>query len=109
MHRVLVVLLLVVFSFFNFLPNAHADSKNYKTSYNVQYDIEKSGATHATMRIGLTNQTSKYYATSYKLHIGFTDIKNIRAFDKGGSITPVLKKLDDFINNHYLLCKKLAV
>ena len=95
MHRVLVVLLLVVFSFFNFLPNAHADSKNYKTSYNVQYDIENSGATHATMRIGLTNQTSKYYATSYKLHIGFTDIKNIRAFDKGGSITPVLKKLDD--------------
>lgn len=77
------------------IHHAFADSQNYSTSYDTTYTIAPDGTTHASMKIGLKNTTSKYYASSYKLLIGFDDVSTIRGFDNEGAITPILKRADD--------------
>lgn len=50
--------------------------------------------------MNLTNTSDVYYASSYKIQVGFEEIKNIKAFDSSGSIVPtvVVNGKDKIIN-----------
>lgn len=65
-------------------------SDNFSTSYNVSYQVGDSGTTHVLFGITLTNKTSQYYASSYKIQLGFSHLQNIKASDGNGSIVPTV-------------------
>src|SRR5258708_32369850 len=88
--RRLVVFFFCVF-FFCVLPKpAHAS--NFTTDYHVIYSIDNQGVAHAQVNGSLTNTTSQYYATSYKIQLGFDTITNVKEQNKEGQITPVVIK-----------------
>lgn len=61
----------------------------------VTYTVQENGTTRAQLRGTLTNTTSEYYASSYKMQVGFDEITNVKASDSDGEITPTLTKNDD--------------
>lgn len=82
-----IVLLLVT------TAQVHA-ATNFKTDYHVTYSIDESGIAHSVVNITLTNLTSQYFAPSYKMQLGFSEIKNVTARDAKGPIEPVVTKND---------------
>lgn len=70
---------------FLLVPKALA-AEQFSTSYDVVYDIDSSGITTVTEKIALTNLTSEYYASQFKLIIGATQISDIKASDGGGAM-----------------------
>jgi transglutaminase-like putative cysteine protease len=87
MRKVLFAFLLLLISFL-YLPRTALADSNFTTDYNVTYTIGTDAKTHVSINATLTNITSNYYASSYSISAGFTDIKNITASDSDGSITP---------------------
>jgi transglutaminase-like putative cysteine protease len=69
-------------------------SNNFTTDYNVTYQITENGMTHATLQGTLTNTTGQFYASSYKMQVGFDTISNVKASDPLGPITPQVQKND---------------
>lgn len=88
---------LLILSLFSLLISVKPTNaaENFDTSYNVTYTVNEAGITRVTMKIGLTNTTSDYYASSYKIRVGFDDIANLNATDPGGQIAPQLEKTKD--------------
>lgn len=76
-------------------PQAVWASEYFSTSYDVTYDVQDSGSTKGTIEVTLTNKTSDYYASSYKIQAGFTDIENVQASDPGGDLSPRVTKTED--------------
>lgn len=92
---ILSVLLVLIFLTF---PQFAFASSNFITDYHVVYNIDQSGVAHATVNGTLTNTTSQYYATSYRIQLGFDSIANVQAKDEGGPITPqVTKNTDGYV------------
>lgn len=87
MRKLLKFIFLFGFIFLFFPHKSLADS-NFSTSYNVTYNVQSNADTLVNINATLTNLTDKYYASSYRIDIGFNDIKNIRAFDSNGTILP---------------------
>lgn len=81
---------LLLFYFFHPVPSFA--SSNFATDYNVKYAIQSDTITHVDFDISLTNKTSQYYASSYTIQVGFKDIKNLKASDPDGIITPNIIK-----------------
>jgi len=88
MKKILVSLL--IFFVLLILPSKAFASDNFSTSYNVNYQVLDSGTTHVTFNISLTNKTSQFYASSYKIQVGFTHLNNVRASDPNGQIVPTV-------------------
>ena len=89
--------LLLLFSFLLFLfitPQALA-SGDFSTNYDVVYTVSENQNTRVQINITLINKSDIYYASSYKIHVGFPDIKNIRATDRLGNILAAVDKKDD--------------
>lgn len=85
-----------VFSFlFLFVAVKTFASEYFSTSYAVTYDVEESGNTKGTIDVTLTNKTSDYYASSYKVQAGFKDLTNVKAKDPGGELTPKVTSTPD--------------
>lgn len=84
----------IVLFLFAFIPHAKA-AQHFTTDYNVTYEATEAGVTRALLKITLTNTTSKFYASSYKVNLGLAEISNVRASDPGGPITPTITKTDD--------------
>lgn len=80
---------------FIFSPKPTFADENFAVSSNVTYTINSSGTTHVLFSETLRNTTDKYYASSYTLHLGFTNIANVTASDGGGTISPVVKSAKD--------------
>lgn len=80
------------FSFFP-VPRASAN-ENFESRYDVQYTVSPSGKTFARFAISLTNTSSAYYASSYKIRLTFDDITDVKASDGLGSIKPAVEKND---------------
>ncbi len=76
------------------IPSAQA-SNNFKTDYRVVYSVAENGGTHAVLNVTLTNTSSEYYASSYKVQLGFDKINNIQASDSDGPINPIIEKEED--------------
>lgn len=64
---------------------AHAAEK-FSTFYNVTYQVNENQSTKVIMDIDLRNNTTGFYAGSYKIQTGFNNISNIRANDLGGEL-----------------------
>ncbi|HZE86657.1 MAG TPA: transglutaminase-like domain-containing protein [Methylomirabilota bacterium] len=90
---------MTIFLFFIFLsfifPRSAFASTNFTTDYSVTYTVDQAGMTHAQLHGTLTNTTSQYYASSYKMQLGFDTISKVKASDPDGSITPSVTKSDD--------------
>ncbi len=71
------------------LAFAAADSQS---DYNVIYSVYENENTHVNMEITLTNNEADSFFTSYKLQLGYIDVKNLKASDTKGSIIPRVEK-----------------
>lgn len=86
-------LLIITLCLFLTLPILRADAaSNFTTDYNVTYTITETGLTHAKLQGTLTNTSSQYYASSYKMQVGFENITNVKASDSERAITPQVTK-----------------
>jgi hypothetical protein len=90
MRRILGILLVFIL-FFIFSTKAFAES-NFSTDYNVNYNVESNTTTHVSINASLKNLTDKYYASSYSIQVGFTDVNNLKASDSEGRIEPKVTK-----------------
>lgn len=70
-------------------------ASNFSTKYDVLYTVKNDGVTNVKLTIFLKNITSQYYASSYKVKIGLSQIANVTASDPAGTIIPVLQKTDE--------------
>jgi transglutaminase-like putative cysteine protease len=89
------ILALIIALFFLLIPQSAFAQPNFKTDYNVTYNVLENALTHVAFDITLTNTSSQYYASSYSVQVGFEDIQNILVRDSGGAITPEIKKNED--------------
>lgn len=67
-------------------------AENFDTSYAVTYTVSEDASTHAVIKVQLKNTTSQYYASSYKLQVGFPTLNNLKVSDPNGVITPEVTK-----------------
>ena len=67
-------------------------SENFSTFYNVTYKVSDDENTNVAFDVELKNNTSEYFADSYGIQTGFSDIKNVKAKDLGGEIKPEVMK-----------------
>ncbi|MBI2442440.1 MAG: transglutaminase family protein [Candidatus Levybacteria bacterium] len=88
------LLFLFLFLFFYFSPNDAFASEYFSTSYYVTYTVQENGNTHANMRVTLTNKTKDYFASSYKIQVGFEHVQNLEAKDPDGPLNPKLEKVE---------------
>lgn len=84
----------MIISLFIFLlnPTPAFANNNFQTSYDVTYAVQENGLTKATYLITLTNATSKFFASSYTLNLGFSDIQNLAIGDNKEQIDPKIEK-----------------
>ncbi len=94
MIRKLICIIFVICCFF-FFPKLTFASSSFTTDYTVTYTVGENGNTRAQLRGTLTNTTSEYYASSYKMQLGFDEISNVKAADTDGAIEPTVTKNED--------------
>ncbi|OGH23722.1 MAG: hypothetical protein A2958_03105 [Candidatus Levybacteria bacterium RIFCSPLOWO2_01_FULL_38_13] len=92
MKKILLVFLLL---FLLFLPGKTSASSNFDADYDISYAVSENGNTRVEIKVALTNKTSSYYASSYKINVGFDDPKNPRASDLGGNILKSVSKTSE--------------
>ncbi len=90
--RKILILFLALFFFCFFAQKTLASSSNFSNNYQVTYQVQESGNTHAVFSIDLTNTSADYFASSYKLEMGFSNIQNVTAADADGKIIPKISK-----------------
>lgn len=94
----IILFFILLFVFLNFSAKpiyAIEETENTNSSYDVTYSILDNGLAKVSFLIKLTNKTSKSYAYSYKLNLGFEHIQNVKAFDPDGPIIPEVNKNSD--------------
>jgi transglutaminase-like putative cysteine protease len=93
MRRIAFSLFFLILVFLT-LPKAFA-SPNFSTDYNVTYTISSSAETNVSIDVSLTNLTDNYYASSYDIEVGFTDLRNLRGELGGQGIGLEVKKTQE--------------
>lgn len=93
MKRILLVLLLLFFAS-SIFGTVSAD-ETVSITYDVTYKVLESGLTNVAFNVGLINTTSDYYTSSYSLEVGFNDIRNVKATDPDGFISPIISKSEN--------------
>jgi len=83
---------LFFFCFYLLTPFQALASSEFKTDYQVRYEINSSGVAHASQEVSLTNKLSNVYATRYSFSIEAKEIKNISAFDSMGPLETQIQK-----------------
>jgi transglutaminase-like putative cysteine protease len=88
----------VIFAFFTLTTsylllatNVLADGE-FATSYNVHYDVDSSGGTQVVEGITLKNLTDRFYASSFSLTIGATNVTEVSAIDSQGPMPVTVTK-----------------
>jgi len=107
MKKALIIFFFFIYFFYFSLSPVFAQS-NFKTDYNVTYNVLENALTHVAFDITLTNQTSQYYASSYSIQVGFKNIENVLARDPDGKIVPKISKNNEG-NNIEITFNKRAV
>lgn len=62
------------------------NTPQFSASYNTTYDIDNQGVTQVTQGITLINKTDRFFASSFSLTIGATQISDVQAFDAAGPL-----------------------
>jgi transglutaminase-like putative cysteine protease len=91
------ILALLLFIFI--LPTNAKAAANFTTDYRVTYSVMENETTHAVLNIVLTNTTTQYYASQYRVQLGFDTIQNLKITDPDGPIKPIITKTAD---GHYV-------
>lgn len=60
-------------------PSKTFAAQNFNVSADVLYTVIEEALAHAEFKIKLQNKTTEKYASSYKINVGFENIKNIKA------------------------------
>ena len=107
MKRILIFFSFLFFLLQLFISPVFAQS-NFKTDYNVTYNVLENALTHVTFDVALTNQSSQYYASSYSIQVGFKNIENVLARDPDGKINPTVGKNNDGNNIEINFNKKVV-
>lgn len=94
MIKNIVTVFITFITLFCLFPQSTHAATNFNTDYRVTYNIDEKGIAHSVINITLTNTTSQYYAPSYKMQLGFSEISNVRAKDAKGDIKPKVTKND---------------
>lgn len=68
-----------------FLSPVYAEGE-FSSSYNVKYEVDVAGDTVVTEDIVLTNLTDRFYASSFSLVIGASQISDVIATDNKGNL-----------------------
>lgn len=89
-----IIQIIFVFIFFLLFTKSSFAAGDFSTDYNVTYTIQSTADTKVSINVVMTNLSDNFYAASYDIAVGFTDIRNIKAADNGGSITPNVTKTD---------------
>ena len=93
MKKIYGLILFFVFFWFFYTNNSYA-AGNFSTDYNVTYNVLTTSDTKVNLNITLTNLTENFYAESYDIQVGFSDIRNLTASDSNGTIKPTIKKAE---------------
>lgn len=80
---------LSIFLFLFYCKTSFAVS-NFTTDYDVTYTVTDDQNTNVKINITLTNTSDIYYASSYKIQVGFNNVRKIKAFDSYGPIVPTV-------------------
>lgn len=67
-------------------------ASDFKTSYKTEFFVKENGEIKVTQNVTIENLTSKYFVSQYKFTIGSDELKDIRAWDRTGQLTPQVKK-----------------
>jgi transglutaminase-like putative cysteine protease len=106
LFKLLRILSIILFlTAFN-ISSVFAQSTNFTTEYNVVYTVQDDGLTKADLNITLTNTTAEFYAESYQMKLGFSDIRDLVASDSSGRLKSDLKKGTDGYDLSVTLNKK---
>src|SRR3989338_2436700 len=81
----IISLLSIFFLFVLLFSSKTSAASNFSTDYDIKYRVFENENTHVEINIALTNQTPTFYASSYKIRVGFEQIENIKAFDPVGN------------------------
>ena len=92
-NKLLVLFVLLVGLFLT--PHPASAAANFKTDYQVTYNVQENGTTKATINGTLTNTSSDFYASSYKMQVGFDEIANVKVSDPDGPIKPIITKTNE--------------
>jgi len=76
-------------NYFFFIKSVSAASE-FSSSYEVLYDITPLGKTQVIQNVKLTNLTTNYYASEFKLTLGKTKVENVSASDDTGPLDAVV-------------------
>ena len=89
--KILKFLFLILLIFFLFPPKALADD-NFKTNYNIVYTLSDAPLTHVDINVFLVNKTTDFYASSYQILVGFSNIQNVVVMDENTPVNPQITK-----------------
>lgn len=95
MKKFFAFIFLVIFLLF---PKQSFAVSEFKTDYNVNYDVGSDGITSVTEKITLTNLTETYFASNFVLTIGSTALSEVSASDGGGNMEAKVDVLDNKTN-----------
>ncbi len=93
-RKIIIAILFVILSSLFLIPKSFADS-DFKTSFDVTYNVGENGITHTIFKGSLVNQKDGIYASSYSVKVGFSDVENVVASDGLGFIRPNIQKSGD--------------
>ena len=88
-YKLLRFLLLSILAALLFKSDSFA-AENFQTDYVITYTLTEDITSHAKINVALTNKTTQYYASSYKIQLGFSDVSNLKVFDEEEAVTPTV-------------------
>jgi len=86
--------LLILTLFIAFFPLSSSNvfaAENFTSEYDVSYTVVESGLTTVKQEVTITNLTSQFFVSKYSFTIGSEDIRNIKAWDPTGTLTPQIE------------------
>lgn len=88
---------LILYSLFISPTQIHAqeNSDKFDVGINATYTVASDGTTTVVEKVGITNLEDYYYAPSYTVNLGLSDISNVSARNASGQIEPSVKKTKD--------------
>lgn len=86
-------MLLILFLSCLFVPKTASAEDEFSTSYFVSYDLTKPDD-NVDFQVTIVNLTNKAYIREYTLNVDSGNPQNIKASDKNGAITPLIKNTD---------------
>ncbi len=80
------VISVLIFILYLFLPSPSLAANEFSASYDVTYDVGEDGVTTVVEDVRLKNLTDRFYASTFNLTIGASQIYDVYAEDSQGAL-----------------------